>query len=64
MRIYMGIHKDNFRITPDCKCWIYKGETQKKRVKQFKPYLTCTWYPWECNAVGCDQCACRDYKKE
>jgi len=31
-----------------------------------KPYKTCTWYPDQCDAVGCDcgQGPCRDYKED
>jgi len=46
-----------------------KKETKmekEKRLKQEKPYRSCTWYPFECDAVGCDcgQGPCRDYLKE
>jgi len=44
---------------------------KEKRIKQTKPYLSCTWYPHECNAVGCDlpnewggTGPCRDYVEE
>ena len=39
---------------------------KERRIKQTKPYLSCTWYPHECNAVGCDcgQGPCRDYKED
>jgi len=44
-----------------------ESKTEKAmRNKKEKPYLTCTWYPDQCNAVGCDggQGKCRDYKKD
>lgn len=44
---------------------------REKRLKREKPYLFCKWYPYECNAVGCDAsnewgCTgpCRDYIEE
>ena len=44
-----------------------KSKTKKARqIKLKKPYLSCTWYPMECNAVGCDcgQGPCPEYQKE
>ena len=45
-----------------------KRETKSKgeKVKHQKPYLSCTRYPHDCNAVGCDygQRPCQDYKQE
>ena len=44
-----------------------KGKVEKERqTKKKKPYLSCTWYPMECNAAGCDcgQGPCRDYEAE
>jgi len=44
---------------------------KEKRLRYKKPYLSCTWYPHECNAVGCDlpseaglRGPCRDYKED
>jgi len=36
------------------------------KPKRKKPYLSCTWYPVQCDAVGCDcgQRPCRDYKED
>ena len=37
-----------------------------ERLKRRKPYKSCTWYPGECNAAGCDcgEGQCRDYKED
>jgi len=47
----------NKNLTP-----VQKDKKQKKE----KPWITCTWYPNECNAVGCDcgQSKCIDYKDD
>jgi len=43
---------------------------REKRIKYEKPYLSCTWYPMECDG-GCDteseaglRGPCRDYREE
>jgi hypothetical protein len=40
--------------------------TLKTISKIRKPYFSCTWFPDECNAVGCDcgQGPCRDYQED
>jgi hypothetical protein len=40
------------------------GNSGKEKRK--KPWKTCTWYPHECDAVGCDPQGypCCDYKRE
>jgi len=37
----------------------------KKQEKE-KPWKTCTWYPDQCNAVGCDcgQGKCHEFKED
>jgi len=43
-----------------------KDRKKKKNKKEKKPWITCTWYPVECDAVGCEcgQGKCRDYKDD
>jgi hypothetical protein len=38
----------------------------RKKEKKKKPWKLCTWYPDQCDAVGCDLRGypCRDYKQE
>jgi len=39
---------------------------KEQQIKREKPYLSCEWYPDQCNAVGCDcgQGPCIDYKED
>ena len=42
------------------------SKAKPKPKKQKKVYRLCTWYPHDCNAVGCDltNVPCRDFKED